>query len=75
MPCRLGETFEHVAVGRELVGRGDDEAPASLCGQRGIRELVQVDRRRIAHDDLTGSGADELRADHVADALRASSIQ
>ena len=61
----LGKPLEHVAVGREIVIVGDEDVAARPCVQRRPRQLVQVDRDGIAHDDLPCGGTDEVVAQHV----------
>ena len=51
---RAGDAVDDVAVGRELAGGDGDDAPVGTQRERGVHELVQVDRRRVVDDDLAG---------------------
>ena len=68
--ARLGQALQDVAVGRELAGRGDDDAAIGARLEGGVGQPIEVDRRRVADDDLARSGAEEGGRDLVADLRR-----
>jgi hypothetical protein len=65
----VGEPFEHVAVGREVVAIGDHRAlgrePVGV--ERRRAELEQIDGRGVGHHDLAGPGAEHALGERVAD--------
>ncbi len=64
----LGETLQHVAVGRELVSRHDDRAGPFRKQRAG--QLVEVDRGRVGDEHLALAGAEHAVRESIADAPR-----
>ena len=58
----LGEPLDDVAVGREVVGVGDDRAAPGACRERGGRQLVEADRGGVGDQRRAGCGAEEVSA-------------
>jgi len=63
----LGDPLQDVAIGREVVVVGEDDAAPWPRVQGGAGQLVQVDGGRVAHRDLAGRGPDQVLAQEVAD--------
>ena len=68
-PDRLGQPLRDVEVRREVAAVRQDHAPPGSQPQRRRQRLEDLDRQRVAHDDLPLARADQPR-DPVAHAAR-----
>jgi amidase len=62
----LGHPGHDVAVGGEVVGGAHQDVAPGPCLGAGDQQLVQVDRRRVAHQHLTRLRPEDAPGQHVA---------
>ena len=62
----VGDAFEHVAVGGEVVDVGHDRPPVRARGKNGRGQLEEVDGHGVGDDDLIGPRAEDVLRELVA---------